>query len=435
MNESRRRVLQRTDHEPEKKGQLTLLVTIIGALLAGFAQPALAGGFYIDSLGTPSSLGTAGAGNATSSFGPDAAWANPAGLVWLGPRRVMTASVQLLEPVAEFDPEVAEAGGSDGGDAGDTAVIPTFFYAQPLNDDWSFGFGVSALQGGGVDFGNDFVGRYGTVDILLTGIGATWSLGYQVNDRFSVGFGGTLVYSDFEQTIAVNQGQFDDGLVKVRDADDLGVQPIVGLQYRLSDAAMFGLTWRGEFDAELEGNVRFSNFVLPLPTQRNIEVDWTNPQWVEAGFRFGNPGGHGYWLVSGNWQEWSEFSDNRLGIDTRLGQIVQELDRNWDDSWRVALAYSTRSYAEQGDGWSVGLSYESSVVDDDDRTIDLPLDASWSLSGAYGRFNPDSRRGWSLAATLQVFDDAKVDQTSQGVRFAGEFDDYYVLFVGATYRF
>ena len=78
---------------------------------------------------------------------------------------------------------------------------------------------------------------------------------------------------------------------------------------------------------------------------------------------------------------------------------------------------------------------ESVTKNADDRTIDLPLDASWSLSGAYGRFNPETNRGWSLATTLQLFDEAKVDQTSQGVRFAGEFDDYYVLFVGATYRF
>lgn len=64
------------------------------------------------------------------------------------------------------------------------------------------------------------------------------------------------------------------------------------------------------------------------------------------------------------------------------------------------------------------------LPDYEDRTIDLPLDASWSLSGAYGRFNRDTARGWSIAATLQIFDDAEVDQTSQGVRFAGEFDDY-----------
>jgi uncharacterized protein YneR len=68
------------------------------------------------------------------------------------------------------------------------------------------------------------------------------------------------------------------------------------------------------------------------------------------------------------------------------------------------------------------------------RTIDFPVDESWRFSAAYGRFN-ESQRGWSVGATLAVIGDAKIDQTAQGVRFAGEFDDYYLLFVNATLRF
>ena len=33
----------------------------------------------------------------------------------------------------------------------------------------------------------------------------------------------------------------------------------------------------------------------------------------------------------------------------------------------------------------LGISYDSSPVDDDDRTIDLPLDEQLKLSAAYGR--------------------------------------------------
>lgn len=417
--------------------QASRLVLAVMAAGASFCAPsaAIAGGFYIDSLGTPASLGTAGAGNVTNTFGPDATWANPAGLVWLDRERVMSASGQVLDPVVEFDPDIAEGGGSDGGDAGDTAFIPSFFYAQELSDDWSFGFGVAALQGGGVDYGNDFVGRYSTVDVQLTGIGATWSVGHRVNDRLSIGVGGTLVYSDFEQTIAVNQGAAPDAQVEFRDLDDLGVQPIIGLQYEAIDGLIFGLTWRGEFDAELEGNVRFKDFVLPLPSQRNLDVDWTNPQWLEAGVRYRRKPGGGYWLLSANWQEWSEFSDNRLAVDTNLGQFAQELDRDWDDTWRVAFGYLSHSPGEQGAGWSFGVSYESSVVDDDDRTADLPLDSTWTFSGAYGRYDEGRNRGWSVAGTVQVFGDGEIDETNQGVRYSGDFDDYYVVFLGGTYRF
>ena len=180
-------------------------------LLSGFAGPAVfvlvllapsdptnAAGFYINSVGTPGSLGTAAAANVTNDWGPDATWANPAGLVGTGDRHVMTAGLQALIPVAEFDVSVAEAGGDDGGNAGDIALIPSFFYSQRLDEDWAFGFGVSALQGGGVDYGNNFAGRYGAIDVKLTGLAATWSLGRQITDKLSIGFGGSLIQTDFQ---------------------------------------------------------------------------------------------------------------------------------------------------------------------------------------------------------------------------------------------
>ena len=419
-------------HEQAPRWRRVTLAAASAILLIAPLAESQAAGFYLNQVGTPGSLGTAAAANVTNTWGPDAAWANPAGLVGTGDRRVMTASAQLLVPIAEFDPSVAEAGGDDGGDAGDPAVIPSFFYSQRLNEDWAFGFGVSALQGGGVDYGDKFAGRYATIDVALTGLAATWSVGRQITDRLSLGLGGTVVQTNFEQTIAVNQGAAPDARVAFRDLDDVGVQGILGLQYQLSDNLTFGATYRSEFDANLEGNVKFRNFVVPLPNRRNLEVDWTNPQWVEAGLKLRTNSGR-FWFLSGNWQEWSEFSDNQLSIDTNLGNAVQTLERDWDDTWSVGIAHA--SQADANEGWSFGMRYESSPVDDDKRTIDLPLDESWSFSVGYGDFTSDRSRGWSAAATLQVFGDAEVDQTAQRVRFAGDFDQYYVLFVGGNLRF
>jgi long-chain fatty acid transport protein len=82
----------------------------------------------------------------------------------------------------------------------------------------------------------------------------------------------------------------------------------------------------------------------------------------------------------------------------------------------------------------MGVGYESSPVDDDKRTIDLPMDETWKLSASLLRVR-ENRFDWSLAATLHLVGEAEVDQTVQGVRFAGDFDKYFVLFVGATARF
>lgn len=409
----------------------TPILGALGILLVVACCHANAAGFYISEVGTPLSLGTAGSANVTNTFGPDATWTNPAGLVHIEDG-VMFAGLQVIAPTMKWDTDIAEKGGIEGGNAGDAAVVPSFYYAQSLTDKWHFGFGFSALQGGGADYGDNFAGRYGTIDIALTGVGATWSLGYKVNDRLSLGFGASVIHATYEQDIALNLGPLPDGKVKIKDADDTGVQPIVGLQYALTDSLLFGINYRAEYDAKLKGNIQFKNIpdAVPLPSQTNLDLKWDNPQWLEAGLRWQMGGGNVLFL-SGNWQQWSEFSDNLLLIDTDAGNRPVILDRDWDDTWAVAVGFGNVDYYQ---GWSVGVAYESSPADDDVRTIDFPVEENWKFSLARGRRN-ESGKGWSLGATLQVFGDAKVDQTAQRVRFAGEFDEFYVLFVGATIVF
>jgi len=90
----------------------------------------MAAGFYITEIGTPGSLGTAGAANPTSTFHADSAWTNPAVMTDLDEDRIV-AALQVVAPKVEFDPSVAEAGGEDGGSAGKALPIPSFFGSSP----------------------------------------------------------------------------------------------------------------------------------------------------------------------------------------------------------------------------------------------------------------------------------------------------------------
>ena len=406
------------------RGFLTICLLLYGA-------SAHAAGFYISEVGTPTSLGTAGAANVVNNWGPDAAWANPAGLTGVQ-GTVSSAGLQVIAPTMEWDTDLAEKGGKDGGDAGEPAGVPSFFFHQSLTDKWHFGFGFSALQGGGADYGDDFVGRYGATKVTLTGLGFTYSLGYKVNDRLSLGFGASVVKTLFEQDIAINLGPLPDAKVAIEDADDTGVQPILGLQYAFTDKLLFGMTYRAEFDADLKGNVKFKRLPpgAPLPSQSNIKVEWTNPQALNAGLAYKLGSGKVLFL-SGNWQQWSEFSENQLIIDAATGNVATTLDRDWDDTWSVSVGYGN---VDEYGGFSFGVAYESSPADDDVRTIDFPVEENWKFSAAYGRATKPGR-GWSAGATLQMFGDAKIDQTAQRVRFKGDFSDFYILFAGVTMRF
>ena len=68
-------------------------------------------------------------------------------------------------------------------------------------------------MGGGFNYGDDFVGRYGAQKVKLIGVGVSGSLAYAVNDRLSLGAGLSVVYTQFEQRLALNQGALPDAKI------------------------------------------------------------------------------------------------------------------------------------------------------------------------------------------------------------------------------
>lgn len=408
----------------------------IGALLVASAAglqgtTTNAAGFYFPEVGTPSSLGTGGVANTTNIYGADAAWTNPAGMTALQEDRIF-AGLQVVIPETEFESSIASGGGSDGGNAGETAAIPSFFYLRKQSEKLRLGFSVTAPLGGGVDYGDNFAGRYETINAFLEGIALSPSIGYEVNDQLSIGAGVSFIYTLYEQDIAINPAfvptvDGGDGKLKIEDADDWGYQPFLGLMYQLSERAMFGAVYRAEMDVELEGDLKFRNLGPLTPDISDVELDWDNPQTLEAGLSFQLTPEKTLFINAG-WQEWSAFSDNEV-VFTGVG--VATIDRSWDDTWHAGIALS---HLKNREGYAVGLSYESSPTDDDDRTFDLPVDEFLRLSASYS-WTGKSALDYSLGASLVAFGDTKIDNTVQGVRVKGEFDSNWLLFVGGTLRY
>jgi long-chain fatty acid transport protein len=196
------------------------------------APPTWSAAFYISEIGTPGSLGTAGVANVTNNFGADAAFTNPAGMTRLD-RDLVAGGFQVLIPKIEFDPDVAGAGGDDGGNAGKVAAVPSFFAVKKMDDRLRLGLSVTAPWGGGMNYGENFVGRYGTQKVELSGAALSPSVGYKLNDKWSVGAGVSMVYTLFNQNIAINNpGPLPDSKVKIENMDDWGVQPFVGVMFQ-----------------------------------------------------------------------------------------------------------------------------------------------------------------------------------------------------------
>ena len=390
------------------------------------AQGANAAGFYISEQGTPVSVGTAGVGNPTNTTTADAAWTNPAGMTGMTEDSILAGLVVSTGKV-EFDSSVADAGGSDGGNSLETAYIPSFFYTRVLTDKTRFGFSAVAPFGGGLDYGDDFVGRYAVQRVELAGFALTPSVAHQVSDELSVGFGLSFVSTTLEQDFAVRRLLLPgDGQAELSNLEDSGIQGILGLNYHLSSTTLLGLVYRSEMDLELDGDLRITDTALS-DRKRDVKIEWTNPQTLEAGIRH-QLNDRQTLAFNLGWQEWSKFSKNELSF--RSDRVVVS-DRNWDDTWHAGAAYAER--LDNGNLYTLGIAYESSPVEDKYRTFDFPVTEIWKLAGSYS-WTDVNKFDYALVASLSMIGDAPVDQTEQGVQAKGDFSSYYSMFVGGTLR-
>jgi long-chain fatty acid transport protein len=404
----------------------------------GLSQNSYGGGFYLPEVGSPGSVGTAGVANVVNNFGTDSALTNPAGMTGLYRDQVLFGN-QVLIPKQKFDSSIAEAGGNNGGNAGVLAVVPGFYGVKTLGDKFRLGFSVAGPVGGGFDFRDNFVGRYQAYQSSINGIAFSPSLGYRIGDKLSVGVGVSALYTIFNEEIAVNQAPASDGKVKFEDLDDWSAQGFLGLTFQITPKLMLGGLYRSKSDVDVEGKVTFKNIVNPIENRitsklNNAKIEWDYPQVIRLGLKY-DATANMTLFADFDWEDWSQFSENTLSVDgTGPVTIVDTIERNWKDTYHVGLGMLYN--LDDNHRLSAGMAYDTSPVDDEDRTIDLPLDEQLKFSLGYTT-RGERKWGHAISASAMWFGDAKVDQVAQGARFKGEFDTNWIFVIGANiqYRF
>lgn len=410
-----------------------LLTTIKALILVTFltlSASIYAGGFYLQELGTPSSIGTAGTARTVNNVGAEAAFGNPAGMTGISKTTILTGG-QILAPNIRFDSDIAEAGGSDGGNSGNVAVIPSFFAVTPVSEDVRLGFSVVAPLGGGVDYGSDFVGRYSTQEATLSAIALSPSVSYKVNDGLSIGGGVSVLYTLFELDLAFNNpGLTPDGKAEIEDADDWGYQLFAGLQYQFNDKTRLGVVYRSKAEIDLSGDIKVKDTVLPVQPSGKAKIGWDNPQLIEVGLSYAVNDNLTI-FTQADWEDWSEFSYNSFEIDLDGGiTSFNSIDRDFKDTYRFGVGMA---YQKEDKTFLFGTSYDTSPVSDRNRTFDLPLDEQFRIAAGYIVQN-ENKWDYSLSASFVYFGEGKIDQTSQGVRAKGEFDKNWGVFLGGNIR-
>jgi|MudIll2142460700_1097286.scaffolds.fasta_scaffold00297_13 long-chain fatty acid transport protein len=388
-----------------------------------------AGGLYLYEIG-PQEVGLAAAGWAARAQDASTVFTNPAGMTRLKQSELQLA-VQPLYLGVEFDPDSKTTVSGKSGDATNWLPTGSLFYVRNITDKFSAGFGIFGYFGLAMDYNNSWVGRYYIDEITLQGFNVMPSVSYKVNDWLSIGAGLNVMYAIFEQKAKVNNAldSLPDGELKIED-DDVAYGANIGILIETGKATRFGIQYLSEMSLDFEDRPNFRNLGPGLKAilgrLDKLDLGMTTPDsvMVSAYHELSDT-----WAVMGNvgWQQWSEFGKVDVTVSSETSRSLTA-DRKYDDTWHVAAGAQYR-IAEPW-LWSFGFAYDSSIVEDKDRTPDLPLGEQW-------RFGTGINYKWrksidlSLAYELLWGGDLPMDVERGPLagRVSGDYDSAHMQFV------
>lgn len=373
----------------------TFFTTIV---LVYFASLSFAAGLILYEINSPLT-GTASAGWAALAEDASTAFTNPAGMTRLD-RSQLLVGAQPLIITSRFDPSPATTfSGTDGGNAG--SVFPSLggYYVHSCSDRFKMGFSLLSYFGLGVDYGDDWVGRYYVEKADFLTLSLSPSVAYKVNDWLSIGAMFNVLYSQLHSQTAINNLLVEpDGQIKYEDGD-FGFGGGFGLLIEPREGTRFGVTYYSPVNVSFNDVPELNGLgpVLGEALSRlglldtNVGMDITIPQWImmsayqQITDKFAI-------MANFGWQDWSQFGDVDISLSVNP-ETTTSFNNNveFKDTWHVAIGAQYRV----SEPWllSAGFAYDSSPCDESNRSPDMPFDRNF-------RYAAGVQYDWSKNLTL-----------------------------------
>jgi long-chain fatty acid transport protein len=410
----------------------------LAALAAGIAT-AQAGGFAVreqSAYGQGSSFaGMAAPGDSISSM----FW-NPAAVTTVTSTTV-EGDVTGVFPNSELDvdPSRSTLTGlgitGNGGDVGETGIVPSGYLAVPITDEFYFGVSVNAPFGFSTTSHAPWVGQFSHLDAEATSINVTPVLGIKFNDMVSAAVGVQVEYFDVDIETALSTAAAPPR--QRLEGDSTGVGLVAGLTLTPFDGTTIGIGYRSSVDQSLSGSQTFD---VAVPTllgtilagRYPISADVTLPDTVSVGLR--QRINDTFTIMAG--MEWTNWSDIQT-VPFTGSPASTSLALNFDDGW----FFSVGGEYKFNPNWTFrgGLGYEISPTTDEDRSMRLPdADRVWASIGA--SYNWNERLSIDAGYSHLFVDDAPIDETQRTtfgpVRYAGTAEGSADIFsIGVRYKF
>jgi long-chain fatty acid transport protein len=370
------------------------------------------------------------------------AFANPAGMTRLTESQAMVG-IQPIYGNMQFDTDTSTFGGGDSGNAVGWVPSGGLFYVHSLSSDLKLGVSAGSYLGLGIDFDDDWAGRYYVTKSELVTVFTKASVGYRVNHWLSVGAGAGVMYGKFDYRAALNNlpDAISDGRIEFEDSDT-AFDYNVGLLIEPRADTRIGLTYNSEDDLDFKDNNKISGAGPLLNAALNLSglngsdtgIDFKLPKQVMLSVHHDLNDDLAI-MANLGWQNWSEFG--QVGVSLGAPNATSlAVDANFNDTWHYALGARYRLDPV----WSVsaGFAYDSSPVSNSNRSVAMPLDRQYryALGLVY-----ELRDDITLGAAYEYMDagDAPVNQTGGplrgGIKGDLERSAIHFLALNANWRF
>jgi len=450
------------------------LSTVACLLLGSVGGNTQAAGFALIEH-SASGMDNAFAGAAAVANDASTAWFNPAGLNLIKNHQltvaghVVTGSSEFTDKGSSVNPKLTNgevqpgsiAGPNDDANSG-AAFIPNLYYVRPVSEEMTFGLAINAPFGLETDYKDDWVGRYHALNSSVTALNINPSLGWQINDKLSLGAGVSLQYVQAALSKAIDSSAaclsfVKQGLAELADCGNVGLTAgtpdkdskveqesdnvdfgfNLGLMYSVNDATRLGLAYRSGITQATEGDAKFTidpdlqivvnevnDKLRAANAGKQVLVDTDINATVDLppslSFSVAHQANSKLQLLGDiTWTGWSDFEELRVELASGQDDAVTE------ESWEDVIRYSIGANYQLDDKWTLrtGLAYdEEAIPDEKHRTPRIPgNDRTWLSFGAGMNVNNNINLDFGYAHLFM--DDAGADHTDDnGYSFRGTYE-------------
>jgi long-chain fatty acid transport protein len=249
-------------------------------------------------------------------------------------------------------------------------TVPNAYVTHQLNEKVWMGLGVFSRYGLGVEYEDDWAGRYDCQEATIQSIDINPSVAFKVMDNLSLAAGLRAEWFDFELYKAIPSDPLaPSALTDLQlhmQGDSWGVGYNLGAYYEANEWISFGLAYDSRIQQEVEGDYSASS---PLGTvgSGNGGGDITTPGIVRLGTSV-KPINKLTVNAGIVYTMWSSYDELSIHFDPALfGQVpVSTTEKDWDNVLRYQLG---AEYA-LSDIWALRAGYIYDTAPDPDAHVD-----------------------------------------------------------------